>query len=130
MTISDIMHTLKYSSLDCTPSNFVLKHFVFSMIKHDALGWCELYCKRQCTNCVRTLENSQQQTIKRYKETVDQLLRTKVRRKLLNQDKPSRLASYALPQHKPKSARLAASEFCFLLAVLRRSRWVRAVEQA
>ena len=28
-------------------------------------------------------------------ETVDQLLRTKVRRKLLNQDKPSRLASYA-----------------------------------
>ena len=52
-------------------------------------------------------------------ETVDQLLRTKVRRKLLNQDKPSRLASYALQQHKPKSARLAASEFSFLLAVLR-----------
>ena len=44
-------------------------------------------------------------------ETVDQLLRTKVRRKLLNQDKPSRLASYALQQHKAKSARLAASEF-------------------
>ena len=63
-------------------------------------------------------------------ETVDQLLRTKVRRKLLNQDKPSRLASYALQQHKAKSARLAASEFAFLLAVLRRSRWVRAVEQA
>ena len=63
-------------------------------------------------------------------ETVDQLLRTKVRRKLLNQDKPSRLASYALQQHKAKSARLAASEFSFLLAVLRRSRWVRAVEQA
>ena len=62
-------------------------------------------------------------------ETVDQLLRTKVRRKLLNQDKPSRLASYALQQHKAKSARLAASEFSFLLAVLRRSRWVR-VEQA
>ena len=50
-------------------------------------------------------------------ETVDQLLRTKVRRKLLNQDKPSRLASYASPQHKAKSARLAASEFSFLLAV-------------
>ena len=33
-------------------------------------------------------------------ETVDQLLRTKVRRKLLNQDKPSRLASYPLQQHK------------------------------
>ena len=63
-------------------------------------------------------------------ETVDQLLRTKVRRKLLNQDKPSRLASYALQQHKAKSARLAASEFSFLLAVLRRSWWVRAVEQA
>ena len=63
-------------------------------------------------------------------ETVDQLLRTKVRRKLLNQDKPSRLASYALQQHKAKSARLAASEFSFLLAVLRRSTWVRAVEQA
>ena len=63
-------------------------------------------------------------------ETVDQLLRTKVRRKLLNQDKPSRLASYALQQHKAKSARLAASEFSFLLAVLRRSGWVRAVEQA
>ena len=65
-------------------------------------------------------------------ETVDQLLRTKVRRKLLNQEKPSRLASYALQQHKAKSARLAASEFSFdiLLAVLRRSRWVRAVEQA
>ena len=63
-------------------------------------------------------------------ETVDQLLRIKVRRKLLNQDKPSRLASYALQQHKAKSARLAASEFSFLLAVLRRSRWVRAVEQA
>ena len=63
-------------------------------------------------------------------ETVDQLLRTKVRRKLLNQDKPSRLASYALQQHKAKSAKLAASEFSFLLAVLRRSRWVRAVEQA
>ena len=63
-------------------------------------------------------------------ETVDQLLRTKVRRKLLNQDKPSRLASYASQQHKAKSARLAASEFSFLLAVLRRSRWVRAVEQA
>ena len=63
-------------------------------------------------------------------ETVDQLLRTKVRRKLLNQDKPSRLASYALQQYKAKSARLAASEFSFLLAVLRRSRWVRAVEQA
>ena len=47
-------------------------------------------------------------------ETVDQLLRTKVRRKLLNQDKPSRLASYALQQHKAKSARLAASEFSFL----------------
>ena len=62
-------------------------------------------------------------------ETVDQLLRTKVRRKLLNQDKPSRLTSYALQQHKAKSARLAASEFSFLLAVLRRSRWVR-VEQA
>ena len=31
-------------------------------------------------------------------ETVDQPLRTKVRRKLLNQDKPSRLASYALQQ--------------------------------
>ena len=60
-------------------------------------------------------------------ETVDQLLRTKVRRKLRNQDKPSRLASYALQQHKAKSARLAASEFSFLLAVLRRSRWVRAV---
>ena len=44
-------------------------------------------------------------------ETVDQLLRTKVRRKLLNQDKPSRFASYALQQHKAKSARLAASEF-------------------
>ena len=29
-------------------------------------------------------------------ETVDQLLRTKVRRKLLNQDKPSRLASYVV----------------------------------
>ena len=28
-------------------------------------------------------------------ETVDQLLRTKVRRKLLNQDKPARLASYS-----------------------------------
>ena len=63
-------------------------------------------------------------------ETVDQLLRAKVRRKLLNQDKPSRLASYALQQHKAKSAGLAASEFSFLLAVLRRSRWVRAVEQA
>ena len=63
-------------------------------------------------------------------ETVDQLLRTKVRRKLLNQDKPSRLASYALQQHKAKSPRLAASEFSFLLAVLRRSRWVCAVEQA
>ena len=63
-------------------------------------------------------------------EMVDQLLRTKVRRKLLNQDKPSRLASYALQQHKAKSARLAASEFYFLLAVLRRCRWVRAVEQA
>ena len=63
-------------------------------------------------------------------ETVDQLLRTKVRRKLPNQDKPSRLASYALQQHKAKSARLAASEFSFLLAILRRSRWVRAVEQA
>ena len=67
-------------------------------------------------------------------ETVDQLLRTKVRRKLLNQDKPSRSAeksyAYALQQHKAKSARLAASEFSFLLAVLRRSRWVRAVEQA
>ena len=63
-------------------------------------------------------------------ETVDQLLRTKVRRKLVNQDKPSRSASYALQQHKAKSARLAASEFSFLLAVLRRSRWVRAVEQA
>ena len=63
-------------------------------------------------------------------ETVDQLLRTKVRRKLLNQDKPSRLASYALQQHNAKSARLAASEFSSLLAVLRRSRWVRAVEQA
>ena len=63
-------------------------------------------------------------------ETVDQLLRTKVRRNLLNQDKPSRLASYALQQHKAKSARLAASEFSFLLAVLRRSTWVRAVEQA
>ena len=63
-------------------------------------------------------------------ETVDQLLRTKVRRKLQNQDKPSRLASYALQQHKAKSARLAASEFSFLLAVLRHSRWVRAVEQA
>ena len=62
-------------------------------------------------------------------ETVDQLLRTEVRRKLLNQDKPSRLASYALQQHKAKSARLAASEFSSLLAVLRRSRWVRAVEQ-
>ena len=46
-------------------------------------------------------------------ETVDQLLRTKVHRKLLNQDKPSRLASYALQQHKAKSARLAASEFSF-----------------
>ena len=66
----------------------------------------------------------------RLSETVDQLLRTKVRRKLLNQDKPSRLASYALQQHKAKSARLTASEFSFLLAVLRRSRWVRAVEQA
>ena len=55
-------------------------------------------------------------------ETVDQLLRTKVRRKLLNQDKPSRSASYALHQHKAKSARLAASEFSLLLAVLRRSR--------
>ena len=57
-------------------------------------------------------------------ETVGQLffnLRTKVRRKLLNQDKPSRLASYALQQHKAKSVRLAASEFSFLLAVLRRS---------
>ena len=43
-------------------------------------------------------------------ETVDQLLRTKVRRKLLNQDKPSRLASYALQQHKAKFVRLAASE--------------------
>ena len=65
-------------------------------------------------------------------ETVDQLLRAKVRRKLLNQDKPARLASYALQQHKAKSARLAASnsEFSSLLAVLRRSRWVRAVEQA
>ena len=63
-------------------------------------------------------------------DTVDQLLRTKVRGKLLNQDKPSRLASYALQQHKAKSARLAASEFSFLLAVLRRSGWVRAVEQA
>ena len=63
-------------------------------------------------------------------ETVDQLLRTKARRKSLNQDKPSRLASYALQQHKAKSARLAASEFSFLLAVLRRSRWVRALEQA
>ena len=63
-------------------------------------------------------------------ETVDQLLRTKVRRKLLNQDKPSRLASYALQQHKAKSATLAASEFSFLLAVLRRSRWMRAVAQA
>ena len=65
-------------------------------------------------------------------ETADQLLRAKVRRKLLNQDNPSRLASYALQQHKAKSARLAASEFSFLLAVLRRSyyRWVRAVEQA
>ena len=63
-------------------------------------------------------------------ETVHQLLRTKVRRKLLNQDKPSRLASYALQQHKAKSARLAASYFSFLLAVLRRSGWVRAVEQA
>ena len=52
-------------------------------------------------------------------ETVDELLRTKVRRKLQNQDKPSRLASYALQQHKAKSARprLAASEFSFLLAV-------------
>ena len=63
-------------------------------------------------------------------ETVDQLLRTKVGRKLLNQDKPSRLANYALQQHKAKSARLAASEFSFLLAVSGRSRWVRAVEQA
>ena len=63
-------------------------------------------------------------------ETVDQLLRTKVRRKLRNQDKPLRLASYALQQHKAKSARFAASEFSFLLAVLRRSTWVRAVEQA
>ena len=63
-------------------------------------------------------------------ETIDQLLRTKARRKLLNQEKPSRLASYALQQRKAKSARLAASEFSFLLAVLRRSQWVRAVEQA
>ena len=64
-------------------------------------------------------------------ETVDQLLRTKVRRKLLNQDKPSRLASYTLQQHKAKSARLAGSfRVFFLLAVLRRSEWVRAVEQA
>ena len=65
-------------------------------------------------------------------ETVDQLLRTEVRRKLLNLDKPSRSAGYALQQHKAKSARLAASEFSFLLvhAVLRRSGWVRAVEQA
>ena len=54
-------------------------------------------------------------------ETVGQLLRTKVRRKLLNQDNPSCLASYALQQHKAKSARWAASEFSFLLAVLRRS---------
>ena len=49
-------------------------------------------------------------------ETVDQLLRTKVRRKLLNQNKPSRLTSYALQQHKAKSAKLAASQFSFLLA--------------
>ena len=63
-------------------------------------------------------------------ETVDQLLRTEVRRKLPNQDKPSRLASYALQQHKAKFVRLAASECSFLLAVLRRSGWVRAVEQA
>ena len=63
-------------------------------------------------------------------ETVDQLLRTKVRRKLLNQDKPSRLASYALQQHKAKYARLAASAFSFLLAGLRLSTWMRAVEQA
>ena len=49
-------------------------------------------------------------------ETVHRLLRIKVRRKLLNQDKTSRLASYALQQHEPKSA---ASEFSFLLAVLR-----------
>ena len=54
--------------------------------------------------------------------TGDQLLR----RKLLNQDKHSRLGSYALKLHKAKSARLAASEFSFLLAVLRRSKWVRA----
>ena len=52
-------------------------------------------------------------------ETVDQLLRTKVRRKLLTQIKPSRLASCALQQHKAKSARLAASKFSFLLAVCR-----------
>ena len=54
----------------------------------------------------------------------------KYAKKLLNQDKPSRLASYALQQHKAKFARLATSEFSFLLAVLRRSGWVRAVEQA
>ena len=49
-------------------------------------------------------------------ETVHRLLRIKVRRKLLNQDKTSRLASYALQQHEPKSAAL---DFSFLLAVLR-----------
>ena len=49
-------------------------------------------------------------------ETVHRLLRIKVRRKLLNQDKTSHSASYALQQHEPKSA---ASEFSFLLAVLR-----------
>ena len=49
-------------------------------------------------------------------ETVHRLLRIKVRRKLLNQDKTSRLASYSLQQHEPKSA---ASEFSFLLAILR-----------
>ena len=40
-----------------------------------------------------------------------QLLRTKVHRKLLNQDKLSRLASNALQQHKPKSANLVTWQF-------------------
>ena len=63
-------------------------------------------------------------------ETVDQLLRTKVRRKLLNQDKPSRLASYPLQQHKQNLQGWQLQSFLSSLPFWERSRWARAMEQA
>ena len=63
-------------------------------------------------------------------ETVHQLLRTKVRRQLLNQDKPSRLAIYALQQHNLNLQVWQLQSFLFSLPFWERSWWARAVEQA